>query len=1000
MNVTPDTWAAVSTLLDEALDLDADARVLWLEHIHATRPEVAPVLRKLLAAHVACETGDVLQQLPRLDAPVVSVERTAGIAVGALVGPYRLTREIGSGGMAEVWLAERADGAFNREVALKLPRITRLRPDLAARFEHERDILARLEHPHIARFYDAGVTVDGLPYLAMEYVAGRPLTSWSDDRQLTTPERLALFAQVLEAVQFAHANLVIHRDLKPSNILVTGDGQVRLLDFGIAKLLSIDQSAQETRLTQFAGRALTPNYASPEQIKGEPLTIASDIYALGVVLHELLAGELPYRLKLQSLAQLEQAIVSAEPSRPSRAVTPETASTRGASAKRLARALRGDLDTIVLKALAKQPGRRYATVAEFAEDLQRHLTGQTVQARPASWGYRARKFITRNGLAVSAATAISAALIAATAVSLWQAQRAREQAARAEQQAARAEEVKGFVVSFFEAADVAGGAATRQTTVVDLLKQARERLDAAPITDDAIRAELLTTIGSGLFSFGELELAEPVLAEATRLANLKAAGQDRIAAEAQVIYGSLLHAKGEMEQAERQLLAAAELSRRRGDMEHLAGALHQMSFMRHTEGQTDKALDLAWQAVGAAERLKRSPRFTSELSVLYADVANLTRLANRKGSLEPARRAYALARDVYGDRPTDTLLYARTSYAAALGDEGDIAAGLREMQAVLRQQQQILGPDNLEVEQTLGRLGGLWLKAGDPISAIASLKEALRISAQQSAGKPTSAVAICQLNLGVMYANAHRYNDALAQWREADRTYSSLVGVDSENARMARSGVAFALTKLGKLEEADAIFAALLQQPFRSSAEEVLIKSRLGVLRSSQGRHEEALALLRGASDSFASAPGRLRALALAVLGDALLAGGKTAESLAVLQQARTQLLSSQPKGSPDLADIAIDMVRAQIRLDRVDEAAAAAHEATAFWQRFAPEQRDTGVALIWEARALAGAGRAPEGAALLRQAAVILGTDGVAADRALLEQMQREIHAPTTARR
>jgi serine/threonine-protein kinase len=443
MDVTPAIWEAVSTLLDEALDLDAEARAAWIEQIDATRPELAPLLRRLLAAHASSETADVLRRLPQLNAPAVGgLQAAGGLAVGALVGPYRLTREIGSGGMAEVWLAERADGAFKREVALKLPRITRLRRDLAARFGQERDILARLEHPHIARFYDAGVTVDGLPYLVMEYIAGRPLTAWCDEHRLTTPERLRLFAQVLEAVQFAHANLVIHRDLKPPNILVTGDGQVRLLDFGIAKLLTDGESARETRLTQFAGRALTPDYASPEQIKGEPLTIASDVYSLGVVLYELLTGELPYHLKLQSVAQLEEAIVGAEPSRPSRVVTPRAALARGVSVKRLSHGLRGDLDTIVLKALAKQPAARYATVAEFAEDLQRHLGGQPVQARPASWGYRTRKFIARNRLTVGAATAIGAALMTATVVSLWQAQLAREQAARAEQQAARAEEVK------------------------------------------------------------------------------------------------------------------------------------------------------------------------------------------------------------------------------------------------------------------------------------------------------------------------------------------------------------------------------------------------------------------------------------------------------------------------------------------------------------------------------------------------------------------------------
>ena len=243
MDVSAATWGALSKLLDEALDLEPAARATWIDRLDVPQPEFAPLLRKLLAAHATSETTDLLQRLPPLDVPEARSARQ-GSAVGSRIGPYRLKREIGSGGMADVWLAERADGAFERDVALKLPRISRLRRDLAARFARERDILARLEHPHIARFYDAGVTEDGLPYLAMEYVDGQPITKWCDEHRLDIAARLGLFAQVLDAVQFAHANLVIHRDLKPSNILVTDDAQVQLLDFGIAKLLSDEEIAR------------------------------------------------------------------------------------------------------------------------------------------------------------------------------------------------------------------------------------------------------------------------------------------------------------------------------------------------------------------------------------------------------------------------------------------------------------------------------------------------------------------------------------------------------------------------------------------------------------------------------------------------------------------------------------------------------------------------------------------------------------------------------------
>jgi serine/threonine protein kinase len=440
MELSAATWSVMSKLLDEALDLEPAVRAAWLEQLTATQPEVAPSVRKLLAAHALSETADVMARLPEL--PVRPDARTSNLAAGDRVGPYRLKRELGAGGMAEVWLAERADGAFAREVALKLPMISRLRRDLARRFVRERDILARLEHSCIARLYDAGVSDDGLPYLAMEYVDGQPITEYCDARRLDIEARLQLFSQVLEAVQYAHANLIIHRDLKPSNILVTEAGQVRLLDFGIAKLVADDDTAPGTQLTQLSGRVLTPDYASPEQIKGEPLTIATDIYSLGVVLFELLTGARPYKLKVPSAAQLEQAIVEAEARPPSDRIATEAAAARSSTVDRLRRALRGDLDTIVRKALAKQPAHRYLTVAAFADDLSRFASGQVVRARPPSWSYRTRKFVARNRLGVGAAAAVAIALIAGTAVSLWQAEVARDQARFALQAAGRHEGVR------------------------------------------------------------------------------------------------------------------------------------------------------------------------------------------------------------------------------------------------------------------------------------------------------------------------------------------------------------------------------------------------------------------------------------------------------------------------------------------------------------------------------------------------------------------------------
>ena len=406
MKIEAEDWPTVSKLLDELLDLPSPEREAWIVRLPADMDRFRSTLRELLALHAKVDSDDFLATLPKLTAVGLATELPQtgeGATTSLRIGPYRLLRELGRGGMAVVWLAERADGQFTRTVALKVPLPLRPGRDLAQRFTRERDILARLEHPHIARFYDAGVASDGTPYLAMEYVEGQPIDAYCDVRRLDVHARLFLFRQVLDAVQFAHARLVIHRDLKPSNILVTAEGQVRLLDFGIAKLLGNDESVAETQLTQVMGRALTPSYASPEQIKGESLITASDIYSLGVVLYELLTGARPYKLKANSPAQLEQAVAEAEVVRPSSAVTEAAAAARGVTVSKLARTLRGDLDTILLKALRKDVADRYATVATFSEDLQRYAAGEPVLAQPDRVAYRVRKFVERNTLAVASA---------------------------------------------------------------------------------------------------------------------------------------------------------------------------------------------------------------------------------------------------------------------------------------------------------------------------------------------------------------------------------------------------------------------------------------------------------------------------------------------------------------------------------------------------------------------------------------------------------------------
>ena len=401
----------MSQLLQAALGLDEPARRAWLERLPLEHRDLAPALRQaLLPEEGQAEHLQALLSLPKLSgADQGNTPAASGLQSGARVGPYELIRLLGAGGMAEVWLARRADGAFKREVAVKLPRLAHAQAGLEARFARERDILASLEHPHIARLYDAGVDPQALPYLAMEYVQGESLTHWCDAHRLRLRERLGLFLQVLEAVQYAHAKQVIHRDLKPSNILVTDSGQVRLLDFGVARLLEAEDTDQPA-LTSVYGRALTPDYASPELLRGDPIDKRSDLYSLGVLLYELLSGTRPYRLKsAASIGALDRAIATLEVKKPSLQVEPAAATARDGTAEQWARQLRGDLDAIVIKALALDPAQRYPSAAAMAEDLQRYLDGRPIRARPARIAYRAGKFISRNRvlLAVSAAAALA-----------------------------------------------------------------------------------------------------------------------------------------------------------------------------------------------------------------------------------------------------------------------------------------------------------------------------------------------------------------------------------------------------------------------------------------------------------------------------------------------------------------------------------------------------------------------------------------------------------------
>ena len=426
-DLDPAEAGRLTALLDEALDLPVTERRDWHARLAEREPLLPSLVTELLAAMALPQRETVAGTRDLIARQLARVDEKPSLE-GRMFGPYRIVRLLGRGGMGSVWLAERSDGLFARQVALKLVNASLTGPSFSERFARERSILATLNHPYIARLFDAGVAEDGQHYLAIEYIEGTPLTTYCDEHCLTLHQRIDLLLQVLAAVRHAHQNLTVHRDLKPSNILVTSERRVRLLDFGIAKLLTEGES-NENELTDVGGRALTLEYAAPEQIAGQPVSTATDVYSLGVLLYTLLCGQRPFQLPRQSRGALEEAILRHDPIKPSQQpISPAIAHARSTTLKKLTQALGGDLDTITLKALKKKPAERYATADAFMQDLQRYLTGMPVLARPDRASYRLGKLVARNKVKVAVAAAVGIVLIGAPVLLLRQAHIALETA--------------------------------------------------------------------------------------------------------------------------------------------------------------------------------------------------------------------------------------------------------------------------------------------------------------------------------------------------------------------------------------------------------------------------------------------------------------------------------------------------------------------------------------------------------------------------------------------
>ncbi len=642
---TPERWAQLSDLLGDALDCPAGERAAFLDAACAGDPALRQEIDELLDAYHQARATERFDRGALELVPLAFPEEPPP----QQLGPYRLVREIGRGGMGTVWLAERTDGVFEQQAAVKMMQAGFTSHDHRQRFSAERRILARLHHPNIARILDGGVADDGRLYLVMEFVDGLPITDYCRKHRLDVEARLALFRTVCDAVAYAHQNLVVHRDLKPSNIMVTNGGTVKLLDFGIAKLLDADGMEPHPAAppTQTGMTLMTPEYASPEQVTGGDITTTTDVYALGVVLFELLTGERPYTFHARTPSVIEQVICHATPTRPSTA-----ARTAGAGAgsplppDRLEKRLRGDLDTIVLKALRKEPEHRYPAAAQLADDLGRHAAGLPVTAQPVTSGYRLRKFAGRHRVAVAAAAVVVIALVAGLAVSLVQTR-------IANQERRKADAVNAFLQEMLASPDpYADGPEVR---VVDVLERAGQALDYRFRAQPELEAALRRALGTSYLELGMFAEAEAHLSRALALLASTTAADDVTDTQAEL--GSLRKRTGDYEAADSLFTLALEADRDRYGAAHprVAKRLGELGALRWEQGDYEAAEPLMREAL----RLTEAHAGPDSLDVAVA-VGHLATLLADQGHNDEAealyRRTLNILRRTHGDNHPEVPL--------------------------------------------------------------------------------------------------------------------------------------------------------------------------------------------------------------------------------------------------------------------------------------------------------------------------------------------------------
>ncbi len=942
----PEHWDDVLELFNRLLEIPPRHRRAGLTQLAGPDGAIRRELESLLDAYER-EPDYLERPLARVgdlsvDRLAAELDTTDDDAHPERVGRYRLVERIGDGGMGAVWLAERDDQQFHHRVAIKLVKRGMDSEEIVRRFRAERQILASLDHPNIARLFDGGAADDGRPYVVMEYVRdGIPIDRYCDRRKLDVPARLRLFRTVCSAVHYAHQNLVVHRDLKPGNILISDSGDVKLLDFGIAKIL--DPGSSGVPVTRTEMRMMTPEYASPEQILGQPVTTASDVYALGVLLYELLSGHRPYRVRGRSPGEIERVICQEEPDRPStivgrteqafgtdgrtRHITPASVSAaRATRSDRLRRELDGDLDNVVMMAMRKDPLRRYPSVAALSEDVRRHIAGEPVLARADSRTYRMGKFVRRHRLSVAAASTLFASVSGFGVVMALQSRRIARQARELTRERDKARSMVHFLEELFKVSDpttAQGGQITARELLEGGIAKMRSELESQP----EVQAELMTVAADVLANLGVFDRADALLEENLAIRQRLEDDGDAVATTMAKL-GRIRQVRGEYEVAEQLLTSALEIQQRLhgGDGVETAGTINELGIVLRKRGDHAGAEQMFRRSLA----LRRSHLEADD--VLVAESLNNLGLIRRfRGDLDEAewmfREALAIQRRQLGARNT-TIAYTLNNLAVLLRARGELdsSEALDREALDIRREALDVHPD---VAQSLNNLGSLMHRRGDFETAERLFGEALDMwSGLLAADHPEMANAL--FNLGQVCRALDRSAEALELLERAREIQLRRLGAD--HPALART-----VHYIGELHRIDERHEQALEA-FRAALE--IRETRLG-------------------SDHRQTAATRL---SLGVMLEAL---GDAADAAPMIERAAEILGTDDMPASPGSAEVA-----RSLRLyggwlvghGRPEEAVDVIHRSLDGWLRMLdadhPEVHITEREL---ASALAAAGRVPE---------------------------------------